>query len=93
MAVEYCLNEKMRASVGFLNAKGGAKEDYQTDMSYSLNSNTIGFGFAYKLADNILLNVGALNTFYGDDEKNTDTYKETYKKTTFGFAFGIDYKF
>jgi len=93
LAVEYCLNEKMRASVGFLNAKGGAKEDYQTDMSYSLNSNTIGFGFAYKLADNILLNVGALNTFYGDDEKNTDTYKETYKKTTFGFAFGIDYKF
>jgi len=92
-AVEYCLNEKMKASVGFLNANGGATDDYQTDLSYSLKSNTIALGVAYKVSDNMTVNVGGLNTFFQDSERAKTTYSEKYAKTTFGFAFGIDYKF
>jgi len=93
LAVEYSLNDKMIASVGFSNGNGGATEEYQTDLSYSLKSNTFGLGVAYKVSDNMTINVGGLNTFFQDDEKVTATYTEKYAKTTFGFAFGIDYKF
>lgn len=94
VAVEYCLSDKLKASVGFLNADGGAKPAYQTDISYSLKSNTIGLGFAYAVSPNMVVNVGGLNTFYQEDEKTTVTgITEKYQKTTFGFAFGIDYKF
>jgi len=93
LAVEYCLNEKMTASVGFSNGNGGATDEYQTDLSYSLKSNTIGLGVAYKVSDNMTVNVGGLNTFYQDGERVATTYTEKYAKTTYGFAFGIDYKF
>jgi len=93
VAVEYCLNDKLKASVGFLNADGGAKAAYQSDISYSLKSNTIGLGFAYAVSPNLVVNVGGLNTFYLEDEKVAATYTEKYQKTTFGFAIGVDYKF
>ncbi|MBN2600576.1 MAG: hypothetical protein JXR87_01135, partial [Candidatus Marinimicrobia bacterium] len=93
VAVEYCLNDKMIASVGFSNGNGGATDEYQTDLSYSLKSNTFGLGVAYKVSDNMTINVGGLNTFYQDGERVATTYTEKYAKTTYGFAFGIDYKF
>ncbi|MCK4641163.1 MAG: outer membrane protein transport protein [Candidatus Marinimicrobia bacterium] len=103
VAVEYCLNDKLKASVGFLNADGGAKPAYQTDLSYSLKSNTIGLGVAYAVSPNLIVNVGGLNTFYQEDEREGQhdlggsgtliDYAEKYMKTTFGFAIGVDYKF
>lgn len=93
VAVEYCLNDRMIASIGLLNSNGGATEEYQSDLSYSLNSNTIGLGLGYKVSDAMTINLGGLNTFYQEDKKTTDTYTEKYSKTTFGFAIGVDYKF
>lgn len=92
VAVEYCLSDKLKASVGFLNADGGAKAAYQTDMSYSLKSNTIGLGFAYAVSPNLVFNVGGLNTFYQEDEKAVTGITEKYQKTSVGFAIGVDYK-
>ncbi len=103
LAVEYALSEKLLASVGFLNAKGGARPEYQTDLSNSLNSNTIGLGMAYKVNDAMTINFGGLNTFYQEDKRDGEhdlggsgqmvDYTEKYMKTTFGFAIGVDYKF
>ena len=103
LAVEYQLSDKMAFSVGFLSADGGAKSVYQTDLSYSLKSNTIGLGLAYKVSDAMTINFGGLNTFYQNDEREGQhdlggsgmmvDYTEKYLKTTFGFAIGVDYKF
>lgn len=103
LAVEYCLNEKLLASVGFSYGDMGVKDVYQTDLSYSLPSTTIGLGIGYRITDKMLINIGALNTFYQDGSrdgvrKNALTtapinYTEEYAKANFGFAFGIDYKF
>jgi len=101
MAVEYCLNDKLKASVGFLNADGGAKPAYQRDVSYSLKSNTIALGAAYAVSPNLVVNVGGMDTFYQDcDRPFSHTLGtvdipviETYKKTSIGFAIGVDYKF
>ncbi len=101
VAVEYCVNDKLKASVGFLNADGGAKPAYQTDISYSLKSNTIALGAAYAVSPNLVVNVGGMDTFYQDCDRpfshtlgtNDIPVIETYKKTSIGFAIGVDYKF
>jgi len=103
VAVEYCLNDKLKASVGFLNADGGANPAYQTDLSYSLKSNAIGLGIAYAVSPNLVVNLGGLNTFYQEDERDGKhdlggsgtmlDYAEKYMKTTYGIAIGVDYKF
>ena len=98
LSVEYALNEKLKASLGFLNAAGGAQENYQTDLSYSLNSNTIGLGFNFALSEKLNIDFGALNTFYaegtrdGASESTSVNFVETYNKTTMGFAFGLNLK-
>lgn len=101
VAVEYCLNDKLKASVGFLNADGGAKPAYQRDVSYSLKSNTIALGAAYAVSPNLVVNVGGMDTFYQDCDRpfshtlgaDDISVIETYKKTSIGFAIGVDYKF
>lgn len=103
LAVEYCLTDKILASIGFSYGDMGVKDEYQTDLSYSLPSTTIGLGIAYRISDNMLLNLGALNTFYQDGSRDgmrknaltgvPNNYTEEYAKTNFGFALGIDYKF
>ncbi|MBL7068110.1 MAG: hypothetical protein ISS29_09720 [Candidatus Marinimicrobia bacterium] len=101
VAVEYCVNDKLKASVGFSNSDGGANPAYQTDLSYDLKSNTIGLGIAYAVSPNLIVNVGGLNTFFQEDEKSSThllgttaiPVVEKYMKTTFGFAIGVDYKF
>jgi len=92
MALEYGLSEKLKASLGFLYSNSGAEEGYQTDLSYSLNSTTLGLGVAYQLTPKMMLNIGGLNTFYQEGQKQTTGYTEEYMKTTTGFAVGLDLK-
>ena len=103
LAVEYCLSEKLKASLGFLNSNSGAKPEYQTDLSYSLKSNAIGLGIAYAISPNLLVNIGGINTFYIEDSRDDQhnlggsgtivPFTEKYLTKTFGFAVGIDYSF
>jgi len=100
LALEYALNEKLLVSGGYSYGNGGATPEYQTDLSYSLKSSTIGLGAAYKIAPKMMLNVGALNTFYQADEKssthmlggNAIPTIETYRKANWGVAVGLDIK-
>jgi len=48
LGLEYGLGEKILLSGGFLYAKTGVNNNYQSDLSYSLTSSTIGIGGAYK---------------------------------------------
>ena len=45
LGLEYAINDKLGVSAGYLRAQSGVNEDYQTDLSFSLSSNTIGGGF------------------------------------------------
>jgi len=82
-----------------LNADGGANPAYQTDLSYSLKSNTIGLGIAYAVSPNLIVNVGGLNTFYQEDEKSFTHFLgitdipvvEKYMKTKFVLIIGFEY--
>ena len=101
--VEYALNEKLVVSTGFLMAKTGANEDYQSDLSYSLTSNTIGLGAGYKLNDMMMLNLGFGYTMYTAASKSMERLLpdglttlqavETYNKDNMFVAVGLDFSF
>ena len=91
--LEYAINEQLLVSAGWLGTKTGVKDNYHGDLSYSLNTNTIGFGGAYRINDMINLNLGGYYTMYKDLTIQYTGYSQTYSKTNMGFALGLDFTF
>ncbi len=97
---EYGINEKFAISAGYLYTKSGASVDYQTDLSYSLPSNTCGGGFKYQLNPMIDINLAGSYTMYkeGSGEKDHNyagsgylvSLTETYDKDVWIVAIGIN---
>jgi long-subunit fatty acid transport protein len=101
LGLEYTITKKLLVSAGVLRAQSGVTEDYQSDLSYSLSSNTGGFGFAYNINDNIQVNLGALYTMYEKAERSfphvlgdqTFTIKESLEKDNLVISVGVDMSF
>jgi|GEM_PF-54595 len=102
LGFEYQLNKKLLVSIGYLNTQTGVTEDYQTDLSYSQHSNTIGLGGAYAITSGINMNVGFGYTVYNDARKIYEVQDplgeihvttEEYDKDNLFVAFGLDFKF
>jgi long-subunit fatty acid transport protein len=99
LGLEYAITEKFLVSGGYLYAKTGVSDDYQSDLSFSLTSNTMGFGFGYKITDKIMVNLGGCYSIYNKGEKEqTDastgqSFTDTYYKDTLIFALGLDISF
>ncbi|MFC2132312.1 OmpP1/FadL family transporter [Bacteroidota bacterium] len=96
VGLEYLLNKKLVVSGGFSSSKSGVTEAYQSDMSYALSSNTIGFGFGYKASKKLSINVGGMLVIYQEGEHSPDygigSAVENLEKSTSGFAIGLCYK-
>lgn len=98
VGADFALSNSILLSAGFLSSVSGATADYQTDMSHSLNSTTMGFGGRYSLSPKMAVSLGVSNTSY---EKFTKTVQyatgvsgeETYFKTTLDIALGLAYSF
>lgn len=103
---EYDITDKILISAGYLYAKTGVGQGYQTDLSHSLTSSTVGFGGGFKITEKMQLNLGMLYTMYNSDSKSltytlntgqpteeVNTYNETYNRTNLGFSIGVDYHF
>lgn len=92
--VEYDITEKFIASVGVLLARTGVNEKYQSNLNFSLSTNTIGGGFAYKINERFTAQLGGYYVTYLDqtyDKSYEGTnYTETYDKETFAVSIGID---
>ena len=94
VGLEYDINEKLLASVGFQYSKSGVSPEYQTDLSYSLDANTVGLGFRYRLNESLDIDLGALYASYGESEKmQTDAVfgqiTETYNKVSQAIVVGL----
>ncbi len=103
LGLEYHLNKNFAISAGYLNSNMGVSEAYQSDFSYANDSYTTGLGFQWNINSKLVLDAGLMLTTYKDYTKTFDSsfdplasafgsYKETYGKDTFTFAFGIGYK-
>ncbi|MCK4689904.1 MAG: hypothetical protein KAT41_06385, partial [Candidatus Marinimicrobia bacterium] len=73
----------------------GAKDEYQSDMDYSLNTSSIGFGIKYAINQEMSVSLGFSNTFYkeGQNTYNLSKQKEKYMKTAIVGAIGLEYSF
>jgi long-subunit fatty acid transport protein len=99
---EYAINEKLRASLGWVATNTGVLPAYQSDQTYSTNTNSFGAGFGYRLTDMIDINIGGQYTVYAEDVKEYSypsvtaplfRYNETYNKKTWIVALGLDFYF
>jgi long-chain fatty acid transport protein len=99
LGLEYGITDKLLVSGGYLLAKTGVSDNYQSDLSFSLTSNTFGGGLGYKLSDHFMINAGVLYSKYKDGVKKlTDSatginYTDTYFKNNLIIALGIDFSF
>lgn len=101
LGAEFHVTPKFLLSAGFLNSTTGVNPGYQSDLSYSLTANTVGFGGAYKISDKVTFQLGAYKVYYNpsDYAKVTTSgqeyigYNETYYKSTWSIAAGLDFRF
>jgi long-subunit fatty acid transport protein len=94
IGLEWEVSPRFLLSGGYLLAKSGVNELYQSDLSYSLTTNTFGYGFAWKINDVFKLQAGGYFTAYDDETYNKSysgiNYTETYDKYTYSFSVGLD---
>lgn len=88
---EYGLNEKLALSAGYLFTSSAPRNEYQSDLSYSLNTNSIGLGGNYKVNDNFGIDLGFLNTFYMGKDILANGVTTGYDKTAWVLSFGFTY--
>jgi len=91
--IEYQLTYELMVSLGYLRTQTGVNEKYQSDLSHSLNTNTLAGGFRYSFSDRAALNLGVLNTWYNPDTRVFTGFSDTYKRSAWVVAFGIDFSF
>ncbi len=95
LAVEYAINEALKASVGFLHTKNGRLDNFQSEMDFGMDSNSVGLGVAYSVIPGLDLNLGFVNIFYSDAQNVPvmpgEIDAQTYSKTTYGFVIGCQY--
>jgi len=98
IGLEYNINESFLVSGGFLHAHTGVNKNYQSNLGFSLSTNTMALGAAYKINDMFKVNLGGYHTiydkasytYYEGSGNNTIAYEETYLKSTFAIAVGVD---
>jgi long-subunit fatty acid transport protein len=93
VGIEYGLSEALKVSAGFLTGPSGRKDMFMTDLDFGLASSSVGFGAAYKVSENLGLNVGAVTTMYTEETVEDDAGDSlTFNKSNFGIAIGVNYK-
>jgi len=97
---EYSINDVLMVSAGGQVTRTGATDAYQSDMSFSLNSYSIGFGGAVKITPDLRLNIAYFFTNYSDWTKASTNYNGTtlagidvFSRTNKVFGIGLDCKF
>lgn len=98
--VEWDVIRWIRLSAGMQRTKYGVSDRYQSDMSFALSSYSFGLGAAFRLAENVRLNVGYFWTNYSDYTKESPKFgmtdlpgTELFSRTNKVFGMGIDFSF
>ena len=95
-SVEYRFLGIFGASLGYNIGTLGVNDAYQSDLSYSNKSTSIGGGVFVELGEIVTLNAGYVHVMYDDYTESFEgppAYNTTYGKATDIFAIGIDLSF
>ena len=97
---EYKFTERFLLSAGGQITRTGVTDASQSDMSFSLNSYSIGFGGAFSITEKLRLNLAYFVTNYEDWTKVSTSYNGTglagtdvFARTNKVFGIRVDYKF
>lgn len=97
---EYNITDRLLVSAGGQVTRTGVTDAYQSDMSFSLNSYSIGFGGAFNITEKLRLNMAYFFTNYSDWTKASANYNNTglagtdvFARTNKVFGVGVDYRF
>jgi long-subunit fatty acid transport protein len=99
LGLQYGVSEKINLSAGWLTTITGVNENYQDDLSYSLNTNSFGGGIEYRLNDMIGINLGGSYTIYKDGSINETSgntgvpYTLSLDKKVWIASIGLDFSF
>lgn len=99
--IEWDVHKVVTVSGGFQKTDYGLADEFQSDISFSLDSYTIGFGAAFRISPKMTMNVGYFWTTYDDYTKVSESYNgipgmkgtDVLSRTNKVFGLGIDYKF
>ena len=97
---EWSVTDRLLLSAGYMNTNYGATDNFQSDLAFSCDSYSVGFGGRLKLSDKVNLNVAYFFTNYDDYTKTSDNYNGThqtgtdvYSRTNKVFSVGVDCHF
>ncbi len=93
LGAEWDVTKQLTLSGGFQRTDYGLADDFQSDISFSCDSYSLGFGAAIKMTKHLTMNVAYFWTNYSDYDKITATGSITYSRTNKVFGLGVDYKF
>ena len=82
--VEWDVTDKLNVSCGGQLTRYGLTDEYMNDMSFVVNSYSLGFGFSYKVKNNVTLSAAYFQTNYGTyDRENYPTagVKDSFTRT------------
>ena len=70
---EWDVTDRLTVSLGGQLTRYGLTDDYMNDMSFVVNSNSIGLGFNYKATDKLTLKASYFQTMYDTYDRVTST--------------------
>lgn len=77
LGAEWDTTENLTFSAGGQLTRYGNTDEYINDMSFVVNSYSIGFGFSYKLSQKVAIKAAYFQTYYGDYDKVTQANPQT----------------
>ncbi len=95
--IEYKPLDRLTVSAGYQNTDYGLSDEFQSDLSFSCDSYSLGFGVKMDITKKISVNAAYFWTNYKDYTKATDNYngtglagKDVYSRTNRVFGLGVN---
>jgi len=99
LGVEWDVHKYISISGGLQITDFGATDAFQSDMSFFLDSYSLGFGAGIHVSPKVKINVAYMWTNYSDYTKDSPNYnglplqgKDVYSRTNRVFGLGVDLK-
>ncbi len=93
LGAEWDTTENLTFSAGGQLTRYGMTDEYISDMSFVVNSYSIGFGFNYKLSKKVAIKAAYFQTYYGDYDRTNATnpqIKDSFTRTNRVFGVGCE---
>jgi len=79
IGAEYDINKRIDVGVGAQLTRYGMTDDYISDVSFNVNSYSIGVGLGYRINDKLKVNIGYFQTNYENYNRETQDYNNLSK--------------